>query len=67
MTDAERDLERCQWPGCYSEALCSSGNVAGALVCREHFKVTNGKADSELSPDERAAMLKMVQKDEAEK
>lgn len=35
--------EKCQWPGCDSDALCQSGNVGGALVCADHFKITNGK------------------------
>ena len=33
---------KCQWPGCYVDALCQSGNVGGALVCSTHFKITNG-------------------------
>ena len=36
--------ELCAWPGCTNEALCTTGNLGGALVCRDHFEVTNGKA-----------------------
>lgn len=32
----------CDWPGCEAEALCSSGNFGGKLVCSYHFHVTNG-------------------------
>lgn len=34
--------QKCEWPGCESAALCSSGNFDGKLVCTAHFKVTNG-------------------------
>ncbi|MDE2099462.1 MAG: phosphohydrolase [Patescibacteria group bacterium] len=52
--------ETCEWPGCSNEALCSSGNVGGALVCSEHFAITNGKEAGELTPHELACMEKMV-------
>lgn len=46
----------CEWPECKDEALCSSGNVNGALVCKDHFKITNGKSIDELSADELRTM-----------
>lgn len=32
----------CEWPGCSSTAICSSGNFGGKMVCSEHFMITNG-------------------------
>lgn len=43
---------RCEWPDCKNEALCESGSVNGALVCKDHFKITNGKSIDDLSADE---------------
>lgn len=54
--------EKCAWLHCKAEAFCASGNVAGALVCREHFQITNGKSDEELTPYERWCMATMVEK-----
>lgn len=48
--------DTCDWPDCDNEAMCSSGNAGGALVCREHFAITNGKDESELSDEERKAI-----------
>ncbi len=41
----------CQWPGCTKPALCASGNVAGALVCSEHFDITNGAPEDATEQD----------------
>lgn len=35
-------IAKCDWPGCARDAFCTSGNVGGALVCHEHFPITNG-------------------------
>jgi hypothetical protein len=32
----------CEWPGCAQPAFCRSGNFGSRLVCRDHFKITNG-------------------------
>jgi len=48
--------ELCDWPGCINPALCSSGNAGGALVCSEHFSITNGKDAHEITPEEEAAI-----------
>lgn len=32
----------CQWPGCGGESFCVSGNFGGLVVCRDHFRITNG-------------------------
>ena len=43
---------RCDWPGCMNEPICTSGNVNGALVCREHFSITNGPGPWTQSQEE---------------
>ena len=52
--------EICDWPGCSNPALCATGNAGGALVCRRHFEVTNGRAESDLLSHEREAMCIMA-------
>lgn len=52
--------EICEWPGCTNEALCTTGNAGGALVCRHHFKITNGKSADEVLPHELEAMQMMA-------
>lgn len=42
--------EICEWSGCSEPAFCRSGNLAGKLVCREHFRITNGTT-AEVDPD----------------
>jgi hypothetical protein len=39
----------CDFPGCIRPAICASGNVGGALVCSQHFKLTNGTPKDHLS------------------
>lgn len=34
--------DECEWPACARPAFCRSGNFGGRLVCRVHFRVTNG-------------------------
>lgn len=47
---------KCCWPGCIADGFVSSGNVAGAIVCRDHFDITNGKKQSELTEYERGVI-----------
>jgi hypothetical protein len=54
-------MQFCYWHGCENVAFCASGNAGGALVCRTHFSITNGKAVDELEPDEAAAILRMAE------
>jgi len=34
--------EKCEWPGCDKDGICSSGNFNRHNICEEHFFVTNG-------------------------
>lgn len=54
----------CEWPGCTNPGLCRSGNAGGALVCEDHFGITNGKAAEELTAEERQVILQLIEKHE---
>lgn len=63
-------ISTCEWPGCSAPALCQSGNFGNKLVCRDHFKVANGRMSNEeavkranermagYSPEKRAELEK---------
>ncbi len=40
----------CEWPGCTEPSLCSSRNFGNRLVCRRHFRITNGPEWDEVGP-----------------
>lgn len=54
------NTKTCEWPGCSAKPLCVSGNVGGALVCKRHFRITNGKTEQELSIRQKQVMASMI-------
>jgi hypothetical protein len=45
------EIELCKWPGCYTPALCRSGNFGGEPVCGDHLRIINGISLPSLSGD----------------